>query len=157
VIVGILSAGLTISAYQIPIALTAKQPHLYRACSRTYLLSFRRPDQRDALAPLGARICLRPGHRNPIGLVFFECFTFEKAPLFFTGDITNGITRGILSAVVWAMAFTVAEWFGDSRSAIASDLVITIALNNPGKTWLIPFAVIWIAYSWMRRRSQLPG
>ena len=52
------------------------------------------------------------------------------------------------------MAFALAEYFGDSLSAIASGLLVTIFLNDPGKTWFIPFAVLWIAYGWMRYRSQ---
>jgi hypothetical protein len=91
-----------------------------------------------------------------IGLGVFERLALGRTPSF-TGDIISGITSGLFSAVVWAMAFALAEQFGDSRSAIASGLLLTIVLNNPGKTWLIPFAVIWIAYGWMRHKSQSFG
>ena len=52
------------------------------------------------------------------------------------------------------MAFALAETVGDTRSAIAAGLLITIAINKPGNTWLIPFAVLWAIYAWMRYRSQ---
>jgi hypothetical protein len=90
-------------------------------------------------------------------LAFFEYLAFQKAAPSFTGDMIHGITSGLFSAVIWAMAFALAERFADSRSAIASGLLATIFFNNPGKTWLIPFAVLWIAYGWMRRRSQPVG
>jgi class 3 adenylate cyclase len=68
-------------------------------------------------------------------------------------DIITGFTSGLFSAVLWAMAFAVAEKFGDSRAAIASGLLVTIALNDPGKAWVIPFVVLWVTYAWMRWRS----
>ena len=92
-----------------------------------------------------------------IGLGLFEYIGFEKAPPSFAGDVIKGITGGLFSAVIWAMAFALAEHFGDSRSAIASGLLVTIFFNNPGKTWFIPFAVLWITYGWMRHRSQPIG
>jgi hypothetical protein len=72
-------------------------------------------------------------------------------------DIVSGFTSGIFSAVVWAMAFAVAEKLGDSRAAIASGLLVTIALNDPGKAWVIPFVVLWVTYGWMRWRAPNRG
>ena len=90
-------------------------------------------------------------------LGYFQCLALEKTEPSFTNDVIEGITSGLFSAVIWAMAFALAERFVDSRSAIASGLLATIFFNNPGETWLIPFAVLWIAYGWMRRRSQPVG
>jgi hypothetical protein len=47
-----------------------------------------------------------------------------------------------------------AEKLGDSRSAIAAGLLVTIALNDPGRAWVVPFAVLWITYAWMRWRHS---
>jgi class 3 adenylate cyclase len=156
--VAILSAALTTAIYQIPIALTSQQPHLYQAvvvgliCFLFVTLSNGMRWRRCARGFVFGQVT-----GIVIGLGFFEHLAFGKAPSSFTGDVVNGITSGLFSAVVWAMAFALAEWFGDSRSAIASGLLLTIVLNNPGKTWLIPFAVLWIAYGWMRHKSQLVG
>ena len=157
VTVAILSAALTIAMYQVPIALTPKEPHLYRAVVVGLIgflfvtlingMRWRRWARGFVFGQVTGVL---------IGLGLFAYNGFQKGPPFFTGDIINGITDGLFSAVIWAMAFALAEYFGDSRSAIASGLLVTIFLNNPGKTWLIPFAVLWIAYGWMRHRSQ-PG
>jgi hypothetical protein len=156
--VAILSAALTTAIYQIPIALTSKQPRLYQAvvvgliCFLFVTLINGMRWRRWARGFVFGQII-----GILIGLGFFEHLAFAKAPPPFTGDIINGITSGLFSAVVRAMAFGVAERFGDSRSAIASGLLLTIVLNNPGKTWLIPFAILWITYGWMRHRSQSGG
>jgi class 3 adenylate cyclase len=155
VIVAILSAALTIAIYRIPIVLTPKEPHLYRVVvvglvcflfvSLINGMRWRRWARGFVFGQVTGVL---------IGLGLFAYIGFQKAPPSFTGDLINGITTGFLSAVVWAMAFALAERFGDSRSAIASGLLVTIFLNNPGKTWLIPFAVLWITYGWMRHRSN---
>src|ERR1043166_1294686 len=154
----VVSAALTTAIYQIPIALTSKQPHLYQAVV-VGLISF-------LFVTLINGMRWRRWARGfvfgqvigiVIGLGFFEHLAFAKTPPSFTGDVINGITSGLFSAVVWAMAFALAERFGDSRSAIASGLLLTIVLNNPGKTWIIPFAVLWIAYGWMRYKSRPVG
>jgi class 3 adenylate cyclase len=72
-------------------------------------------------------------------------------------DIISGTRSGLFSAVVWAMAFALAEALGDSRAAIASGLLVTIALNDPGRAWVIPFVVLWITYGWMRYRAGAPS
>ena len=159
VTVAILSAALTIAIYQIPIALASKQPRLYRVVVVGLIcflfvtlingMRWRRWARGFVFGQLTGLL---------IGLGLFAHLAFEKAPPSFTGDFINGITGGLFSAVVWAMAFALAEYFGDSRSAIASGLLVTIFLNDPGKTWfIIPFAILWIAYGWMRHRSQSVG
>jgi class 3 adenylate cyclase len=154
VIVAILSALLTIAAYQVPMALVSKEPYFYQAVV-VGLISF-------LFVTLINGMRWRRWARGfvfgqvtgiVIGLGFFAHLAFGKPPSF-SGDIISGITSGLFSAVVWAMAFALAERFGDSRSAIASGLLLTIVFNYPGGTWLIPFAVIWIAYGWMRYKSQ---
>ncbi len=158
VTVAILSAALTIATYEIPVALTAKQPHLYRAvvvgliCFLFVTLINGMRWRRWARGFVFGQVT---GVLMAVG--FFEYLGFEKAPPSFTGDVIEGTTSGLFSAVIWAMAFALAERFGDSRSAIASGLLATIFFNNPGKTWLIPFAVLWITYGWMRHRSQPVG
>jgi hypothetical protein len=143
--------------YQVPIALTPKEPHLYRAIVVGIIgflfvtlingMRWRRWARGFVFGQVTGIL---------IGMGVFAYNGFQKGPPFFTGDIITGITDGLFSAVIWAMAFALAERFGDSRSAIASGLLVTIFFNNPGKTWLIPFAVLWITYGWMRHRSQ-PG
>jgi class 3 adenylate cyclase len=155
VIVAILSAALTIAMYQVPIALTPKEPHLYRAVVVGLIgflfvtlingMRWRRWARGFVFGQVTGIL---------LGLGLFAYNGFPKGPPFFTGDIIAGITDGLFSAVAWAMAFALAERFADSRSAIASGLLATIFFNNPGKTWLIPFAILWIAYGWMRHRSQ---
>jgi hypothetical protein len=155
--VAILSAALTIAMYQVPIALTPKEPHLYRAVVVGLIgflfvtlingMRWRRWARGFVFGQVTGIL---------IGLGLFAYIGFQKAPPSFTGDLITGTTDGLFSAVIWGMAFALAERFADSRSAIASGLLVTIFLNNPGKTWLIPFAVLWITYGWMRHRSQ-PG
>jgi class 3 adenylate cyclase len=158
VVVAILSAALTTAIYQIPIALTSKEPHLYRAvvvgliCFLFVTLINGMRWRRWARGFVFGQIV-----GILIGLGFFEHLELGKTPPSFSGDVINGITSGLFSAVVWAMAFSLAERFGDSRSAIASGLLLTIVINNPGRTWLIPFAVIWITYGWMRHKPQPAG
>jgi class 3 adenylate cyclase len=158
VVVAILSALLTIAIYRIPVAFTPKEPHLYRAvvlglvCFLFVTLINGMRWRRWARGFVFGQVI-----GVLVGLGVFEYLAFQKGPPFFTGDVINGVTSGLSSAVVWAMAFALAERFGDSRSAIASGLLITILLNNPGKTWLIPFAVLWITYGWMRHKSQPVG
>jgi class 3 adenylate cyclase len=69
-------------------------------------------------------------------------------------QMLGGFASGLFSAVVWAMGFALAEKVGDSRSAIAAGLLVTIALNDPGKAWVVPFGVLWITYAWMRWRHS---
>ena len=155
--VAILSAALTIAIYRIPIVLTPKEPHLYRVVAVGLVcflfvtlingMRWRRWARGFVFGQVTGVL---------IGLGLFTYIGFQKAPPSFTGDVINGITTGFFSAVVWAMAFALAERFGDSRSAIASGLLATIFSNNPGKPWFIPFAALWITYGWMRHRSQ-PG
>jgi class 3 adenylate cyclase len=158
VAIAILSAALTTAVYQIPIAFTSREPHIYQAIV-IGLISF-------VFVTLINGMRWRRWARGfvfgqiigiVIGLGLLERLTFGKAPPTFTGDVISGVTNGLFSAVVWAMAFALAERFGDSRAAIASGLLLTIVLNNPGKTWIIPFAIIWITYGWMRHRSQAVG
>jgi class 3 adenylate cyclase len=158
VTVAILCALLTLVISQVPIGLVAKQLFLYRAVVIAIVcflfvtlingMRWRRWARGFVFGQVTGVI---------VGLGFFECLALQKSPPSFTGDVINGLTSGLLSAVVWAMAFALAERFADSRSAIASGLLVTILINNPGKTWLIPFAVLWIAYGWMRRRPQAVG
>jgi class 3 adenylate cyclase len=158
VTIAILSAAITIAVYEIPLALTAKQPHLYRA-GVVGLISFLFVTLINGMRwgrwARGFVFGQITGIIIAVG--YFEHLALGKTGPSFTGDAIQGITSGLFSAVLWAMAFALAERFADSRSAIASGLLATIFLNYPGKTSLIPFAVLWIAYGWMRRRSQPVG
>jgi class 3 adenylate cyclase len=155
VIVALLSAALTIVTYEIPVTLVSKQPHLYRAVVLGLICFFFVTLINGMRWGRWARgFVFGQVTGVVIGLGLFEYLAFENAPPSFTGDVINGLTGGLFSAVVWAMAFALAERFGDSRSAIAAGLLVSIVLNNPGKTWFIPFAALWIAYAWMRHRSQ---
>jgi len=155
VTVATLSAALTIVTLQLPLALLAKQPILYRAVAVGFVcflfvtlingMRWRRWARGFVFGQVTGVL---------IGLGFFGYLAFEEAPPSFTGDVVSGLTSGLLSGVLWAMAFALAERFGDARSAIASGLLVTIVINNPGKTWFIPFAALWIAYGWMRYRSN---
>jgi class 3 adenylate cyclase len=153
VTVALLSAGLTFAIYRGPIILTPKQPQFYRPlvigliCFLFVTLINGMRWRRWARGFVFGQVT-----GIVIGLGFYEYLALENAPPSFIGDLVNGITGGLFSAVVWAMAFALAERFGDSRSAIASGLLMTIAINYPGNTWLIPFVVLWITYGWMGRR-----
>jgi hypothetical protein len=158
VTVAILSAALTVAFYEIPVGLTPKQPYLYRAVA-VGLICF-------VFVTLINGMRWRRWARGFVfgqitgvlfGLSSFEYLAFGRTAHSFAYDVLEGITSGFFSAVIWAMAFALAERFADSRSAIAAGLLATIFFNNPGKTWFIPFAVLWIAYGWMRRRPQLVG
>jgi hypothetical protein len=67
--------------------------------------------------------------------------------------VTDGFTRGVMSCVYWASAFTIAEKLGNSAAAIAGGLMITIALNAAGRLTLIPLLVVWITYAVVRSHS----
>ena len=158
VTVAMLSAALTIAMYEVPIVLASKESRLYRVVVVALIcflfvtlingMRWRRWARGFVFGQVTGIL---------IGLGLFAYIGFEKAPPSFAGEFINGITGGLFSAVVWAMAFALAEYFGDSRSAIASGLLVTIFLNDPGKTWFIPFAILWITYGWMRHRSQPIG
>ncbi len=92
-----------------------------------------------------------------IGLGFYSILSTPESTAFFGRDVINGLTSGFFAAVVWAMAFALAETLGDPRAAIASGLLFTIVLNSPGYLWPIPFVTLWITYGWMRRRSLRSG
>ena len=71
-------------------------------------------------------------------LGFFEYLAFRKAAPSFTGDVIEGITSGLFSAVIWAMAFALAERFADSRSAIASGLLAPSSSTTPARLGSFP-------------------
>jgi class 3 adenylate cyclase len=158
VTVAILSAAVTIAFYEIPVTLTAKQPHLYRAVVVGFIcflfvtlingMRWRRWARGFVFGQITGVL---------FGLSFFGYLGFERAAHSFTYDLIEGITSGFFSAVIWAMAFALAERFADSRAAIAAGLLATIFFNNPGKDSFIPLVVLWIAYAWMRKRSQPTG
>jgi hypothetical protein len=153
VIVALISALLVIIAYTAAVALTPGQPVFYRAISLgllcfvfvTFIIGMRW--RRWARGFVFGQVI-----GMLVGFGIFEFRTLKGDS--FASDLANGITGGLFSAVVWAMAFALAESLGDTRSAIAAGLLVTIAINKPGQAWLIPFAVLWATYAWMRYRSQ---
>lgn len=158
VTVAILSAALTVAAYKIPLILAPKELPFYRplvvglVCFLfVTLINGMRWRRWSRGFVFGQVIGVL------IGLGLFESLVLGKLPPSFIGGLINGVINGLFSAVVWAMAFALAERFADSRSAIASGLLLTIVLNYPGTASLIPFAILWVTYGWMRYRSQAGG
>ncbi|MGI8890391.1 MAG: hypothetical protein ACR2G0_06355 [Chthoniobacterales bacterium] len=154
VLIALVSAFLTITAYLVAGVLVAGRPHIYNALSFGIL----------CFAFVTLIIGMRWG-RWARGFVFgqviallvglgFYVILSQAVPAGSLGqDLVNGVTSGLFSAVVWAMAFALAETLGDPRAAIASGLLVTIALNSPGYLWPIPFVILWVTYGWMRGRS----
>lgn len=154
VVVAMVSSLLTIVGYSLPSLLTAKQPHVYQAFAVAAMcfvfvslivgMRWRRWSRGFVFGQIIGVL---------IGLGYFESLSWNDSGTSFQHDSINGVTNGLFSAVVWAMAFALGERMADARAAIAAGLLVTIAINNPGRSWLIPFFILWATYAWMRRRE----
>ncbi len=155
VVVAFIAGVVTVTTYTTVILLSAHRGRLYQSLALG-LLSF-------AFVSLVIGMRWRRWARGfvfgqVIGVVIGAVhFAIASPPLVASRigrQMLGGFATGLFSAVVWAMGFALAEKLGDSRSAIAAGLLVTIALNDPGKAWVVPFAVLWVTYAWMRRRHS---
>lgn len=152
--VAIVGALLTVIVYTATFLAIARRSHLYQAFSWGLLcfvfvslvigMRWRRWSRGFVFGQVIGAL---------IGAGNFGIFSVTHLASPLEHEILYGITSGLFTAVVWAMAFALAETLGDARSAIASGLLVTIALNDQGQTWLVPFVVLWATYGWMRYRS----
>lgn len=68
--------------------------------------------------------------------------------------LRHGIVNGIGDAVLWALAFAIAEKVSGPRAAVIGALMISVVRNFTPTPWaVLPFLALWGAYVIIRRRS----
>ncbi len=68
--------------------------------------------------------------------------------------LRHGLVNGIGDAVLWALAFAIAEKVSGTRAAVIGALMISAVRNITLTPWsVLPFLALWGAYVVLRRRS----
>jgi hypothetical protein len=68
--------------------------------------------------------------------------------------LQQGISNGIGDAIVWGLAFALAERMSGARAAIMAGLLLSALKNIVPTLWtLLPLVALWTTYAMVRRRS----